>query len=162
MNHTSPRILVLPRTPYVGAFVSFCVWSREEAKGRRPLSPYVMISITDHGAEPVELALSKHCAGVLRLTFDDVDSPHGREIPHGFHAMTMEQGRQVVEFVQGARDAEPLFIVHCTAGVSRSAGVAAALSRWLNGEDAWFYAHFAPNAWCRSCVLGSVPVGELG
>lgn len=47
------------------------------------------------------------------------------------------------------------FIVHCEAGQSRSAGVAAALSKWINGED-WDYflnPKYTPNSYCYQTIL---------
>ena len=44
-------------------------------------------------------------------------------------------------------------IVHCEAGVSRSAGAVAALSKLLNGDDSYFFKHFLPNTLVYKLIL---------
>jgi hypothetical protein len=57
--------------------------------------------------------------------------------------------------------------VHCGAGVSRSAGVAAALGKWLNNDDGFIFNNFSycPNFTCYRLVLnealGSINEKEL-
>lgn len=36
-------------------------------------------------------------------------------------------------------------IVHCDAGISRSAGVAAALNKYFNGRDQFYFDNYCPN-----------------
>ena len=67
----------------------------------------------------------------------------------GPNVMTEMDADRVVQFV---REHEPHIneiIVHCQAGVSRSAAIAAAISQELNGEDEIFgKAQYAPNRLC--------------
>ena len=48
--------------------------------------------------------------------------------------MTIQDAEKILNFVKGYPGPEDI-LVHCGAGVSRSAGVAAALSLILNGSD---------------------------
>jgi len=46
-----------------------------------------------------------------------------------------EQALQIVDFVEGIKDKVKGFLIHCEAGVSRSAAVAAAIELMLNGSS---------------------------
>ncbi|MEG7600224.1 hypothetical protein U2057_15460, partial [Listeria monocytogenes] len=38
-----------------------------------------------------------------------------------------------------------LFVIHCEMGYSRSPGIGAAISMFINGENGLFYEHYHPN-----------------
>ena len=67
---------------------------------------------------------------ILSLSFDDVEY---EQIPE--FCMTFEHGQKVAEFVNNYYDEADLIIVHCDGGISRSAGVAAAIMRVKEGFD---------------------------
>lgn len=46
-----------------------------------------------------------------------------------------EQAAEIVDFVKGIKDRDKGILVHCGAGVSRSAAVAAAIELILNGSN---------------------------
>lgn len=87
---------------------------------------------------------------VLRLLFDDVDEPYkvfklgstGDEpYEREFRMvvpMTKEQGQQILDFIKKNKDVGN-FMVHCAAGVSRSAAVAKFITEYFGGEDKDFY-----------------------
>lgn len=85
---------------------------------------------------------------VLRLAFDDVDG--------GGWAMTAEDARQIAQFV--AENKDRLIIVHCDAGVSRSAGIAAALLKFYNGDDTPIFDNpkYCPNMLCYRLMLNQL------
>lgn len=85
---------------------------------------------------------------VLRLAFDDVDG--------GGWAMTAEDARQIAQFV--AENKDRLIIVHCDAGVSRSAGIAAALLKFYNGDDTQIFDNpkYCPNMLCYRLMLNQL------
>lgn len=114
----------------------------------------ISISSSDRGQAAIEE--TPFVGPVLRLVFDDVD-PCGEKVPSDMFPMTDEQAAQVVRFVNrlGAIGTDTL-LVHCEGGVSRSAGVAAAIARHLNGDDSQFFgAQFVPNMWCYRLVLSA-------
>lgn len=87
--------------------------------------------------------------GVLHSRFGDV-------LPDEETAMTDEQARQVVDFVQAMRVAGMKhLIVHCDGGVSRSAGVAAALGLMFGMGDSFIFDDpwKCPNMGCYRKVL---------
>lgn len=116
------------------------VLSRLRVARVTPNVPYLVISVTDPEKPEAVLAESPLRMGVLRLSFHDVDA----EAPF-WQAPSEEHARSIVEFVRRHRDMADLIICQCEAGLSRSAGIAAALSRWLNHHDAEFFARYMPN-----------------
>ena len=84
---------------------------------------------------------------VLFLQFDDVDANDKKYKP-----MRPDQAQRTVDFVKENLDAE-LCIVHCDAGVSRSAAVAAAIGKFINGDDMFIFGRprFSPNTHVYAC-----------
>lgn len=82
---------------------------------------------------------------ILRLSFDDVDS--------GDTAMTLAQAQQVVQFV--TENDIDLLIIHCGAGRSRSAGVAAAIMDHFNREGDVIFQRYTPNMHCYRMVMNA-------
>ncbi len=85
---------------------------------------------------------------ILFLNFDDEEKPN-------LNAMTELDAKKIVDTVKLYKDKINKIIVHCGAGVSRSAGVAAALGGWLNGDDGFIFNNFqyCPNFTCYRRVL---------
>lgn len=134
------------------------VLSRREAESVVPNAPYVVVSITDPDRDAAELAESPDRRAVLRVRFHDVagsldldppTSDAGTEV-----AMSDADAVQVAEFVTAnVGDDVRLVVCHCEAGVSRSAAVAAAISKFYNGDDEAFFERYLPNSWVYRLVL---------
>ena len=112
------------------------------------LAPHIIISITDPGTLPAIIRPNFQNKGTLRLEFEDIDA----EEPE---AMTEAHAEAIAKFVNEHKDSVDMIVVHCEAGVSRSAGVAAAIGLVLNGDDKQFFTNprFCPNMWCYRLVL---------
>lgn len=144
------------REVYRGTTLSLQVLDRDTVRFVRHQEPYAVISITDPQLIPPTLAPSPYCAAVLRLRFSDVDERFARmqvSTPYVI-AFTSEMAQQVAHFVnehfgQGIR----LFIIHCEAGMSRSAGIATAISQHYNLDEIFFLTHYRPNIWVRRLML---------
>ena len=67
--------------------------------------------------------------------------------------MTEEDARTILSFIGGHLDAVEVIVCQCEAGLSRSAGIAAALSRILQNDDRYFFQRFAPNDWVYRTLL---------
>jgi predicted protein tyrosine phosphatase len=101
-----------------------------------------LISIKDPSEQPIDHTMSHQygetCA-ILNLTFHDVDSI---KIANDYKltAFTPKMAKQILRWLVSviANDIE-LIIVQCNAGISRSAGVVAALSFIINGDDSWVF-----------------------
>lgn len=63
------------------------------------------------------------------------------------------QAKTIVEFINKWKDDVDLICVNCVAGISRSAGVASAISKILNGDDSYFFKHYLPNMLVYSKIL---------
>lgn len=115
-----------------------------------PDVPYIVVSITEPESPEARLAESPHCQAVLRLQFHDTERESELYLP-----LSLEQASEIVEFVQAHKDHVQRIVCHCEAGISRSAGVAGALAKWLTGEDAPFFRHFVPNRLVYRRVLSA-------
>jgi predicted protein tyrosine phosphatase len=131
--------------------IRFLVLSRLQAMKLDLVEPHAVISICEPGAEKAMIPEGGSCRGILRLSFHDVDRPEraGAILFDAAHAW------EILRFVESVRKDIRTLVVHCEAGVSRSAGVAAALSRALFGEDRFFFDHYMPNRLVYSTLLGA-------
>lgn len=132
------------------------VLSRNEAiqYTREPENNCVIISISEHdGAVPIEIGKNQlknrdKIKGLLGLFFDDVEAPDEK-------AMNIGHAETIVNFVNEYINEIDEIIVHCGAGISRSAGIAAGLALILNGSDAEIFGNgkYCPNATCYKNML---------
>lgn len=114
-----------------------------------PMPPNVIISITDPDSREAAIPPSKETKDILRLQFWDIvdysrmateeEKKKYERIFDDFDALA------IVKFIQQHIDDVEMIICHCEAGISRSAGVAAALARLCNGDDQDFFARYHPN-----------------
>ena len=86
----------------------------------------------------------------LCLFFDDVELNDEKYRP-----IDDDDAKKIVEFVKRWKNKVDTIIVHCSAGQSRSAGVMAAISKWMTGSDMWVFDHsyYKPNMSCYRTVL---------
>lgn len=101
-----------------------------------------IISISSHDKDIIKFSCKS-----LNLQFDDV-------LEGEPYCMTVEDANKIVEFVKSTN--LPI-TVQCEGGVSRSAGVAAAIEEFYNNaiSDLWKDGTHAPNEWCYKLVLNS-------
>lgn len=131
---------------------------------------YIAISITDPKSEKVQP--NDGLFTMLSLQFHDIDKPLvARDkctackgtgyLPeyknindgHCYRCTTMldiklftdQQAEQILNFVEKYGKEVDLLVVHCEAGISRSAGVAGALSLIYNGSDQYYFDNYLPN-----------------
>ena len=113
-----------------------------------------IISITDTDRENEHFNFTKEngIKSVLYLKFDDVEKTYRNQI-----VISKEQAESIVKFVNKNKNKVDKFIVHCEAGVSRSAGVGAAIMKALNGDDWDVFKNplMCPNMKCYRMVLNA-------
>jgi predicted protein tyrosine phosphatase len=152
------------RDIYRGDTLSLQVLDRDGARVCAHQEPYAIISITDPQAAHPTLIRSDFRRDVLRLKFFDTDSRVAqiRVPPPHMTGFTPDMARQIVQFVQEqrARDTH-LIVVHCEFGMSRSAGVASALSFFYNQDETFFLVHYQPNSWVRRLLMDALRNAEL-
>ena len=137
--------------------IDICILNRKEAKKFSYEThdfKSAIISITD--TDKADVIFEKNEANgiraVLRLKFDDVERDYKNE-----HCITKEDAENIVKFVNKNKNKVDKFIVHCEAGVSRSAGVGAAIMKALNGDDWDVFKNplKCPNMKCYRTVLNA-------
>jgi predicted protein tyrosine phosphatase len=118
--------------------------------------PYVIISITNPGSRPATLKPNEYTLGILRLSFEDEEDIEKAswdtrrleawERHYGpWRPFMRQMAEQIADLVASCEPAA--VIVHCEAGISRSAATAAALSKHYNGDDSWVWSapRYNPN-----------------
>ena len=119
----------------------------------------VIISVSDpnmvYTTRPFCSTENRICA-ILPLMFCDADRP-GKDV-YGNETnvndlMSNSDAKKVARFVRLHKDKR--IIVHCDAGISRSAGIAAAIMKHYTNDDAeYFYSgQYCPNMWCYRKTL---------
>lgn len=119
-----------------------------------------IISISNPGSDYAFSPFISKDSGVtdiLNLCFSDADSPSSRDVygkeVSALDLMQKEDALRVREFV--ANHENETIIVHCDAGISRSAGVAAAILKAYNGDDSAIFDNprYQPNMHCYMTTL---------
>ncbi len=93
---------------------------------------------------------------ILYLSFYDV-STETQDIFKGYPAMTDEDALNIKDFVLKWKDRVDIIIVHCDAGVSRSAGVAAGILDGLDIDSSQIFDNnrYLPNSLCYQKTLNA-------
>lgn len=122
--------------------MEFLVYNRATVeKMVTPRVPHAFISVRTPEDSEVNLPLGDTTVGVLRLAFHDTAN-EGKFIPFSW-----EMAREVLDFGEAMKGNAELIIVNCDAGLSRSQGVAAALSTTVFGQNnTEFFKRAQPNA----------------
>lgn len=138
---------------YSGTKMDFMVLSQklaEQLYSEHP-KPCILISIVSPEMPDADIKHPEMYKGILRLKFHDLEYPiKGYEKCKLF---SKDDAIQILDFVNNYADEIKLIVVHCEAGVSRSAGVAAALSLILNYDCGYFHKYFHPNTLVKSTIL---------
>lgn len=127
--------------------MQFIVLPKETAKAFRCPVPWAAISISEK-TESLPRLVEENRIGLLQLTFYDLSNPESQiqGMPEDAF-FSHKQAEQILDFYFGMRDRAEVMLVHCEAGVSRSPGVAAALTVVQDGprtDHVWF-ARYCPN-----------------
>lgn len=113
----------------------------------------IIISITDVESNPNSFKHDKSngVVAICPIKFDDVNRG-------SINCITKEDARKIARFVMRHINTQKCVdhvLVHCEAGKSRSAGVAAAILKFYYGNDMQIYGNpkYTPNSTCYSMVL---------
>ena len=96
---------------------------RIEAEAEPARTDWAVISLSEWGSEPVKLKDGWYA--VLRQEFHDIDEPQ-----EPYDLFTPDQAQEIIRFVDAHAGNSRGILVHCRAGISRSAAVA----KWIAGR----------------------------
>ena len=107
-----------------------------------------------HKSFPIMAARKANCFSSLCLRFYDLDQVAETKDGIIMQPISDVQGKLIANFADICyqEDIEELY-VNCAAGISRSAGVAAAISKFYTGDDEFFYKTYVPNRYVYMKVL---------
>lgn len=120
--------------------------------------PHAFIRVCDPRDELPDLPDNDTCMGSLSLNFYDADSmdymlEKNKYLKDGL--FTSKHAEQILDFVEKMMSSVDILICHCRAGISRSAGVSAALSLIYDGSDKKIFDNkrFMPNMLVYRTIL---------
>lgn len=119
--------------------------------------PYIVISICEPGGDkPPTMQIDYNCKFVLPVYIHDVNMSKEECEEHGYKALDKDQATEILNTVERFKDKVNTIVVHCAAGVCRSAGCAAALL-WIynNGDDSQVMnsKRYRPNSHVRHLIM---------
>ena len=127
-------------------------------------TPHAIISITDPDRGVPAFKPNENRLGILHLQFYDLEdisdqmslkdaAEYISQFGHGL--FKDEQADEIVDFVEAIRDKAKGILVHCEAGVSRSAAVAAVIELVLNGSNERVFQdrRYSPNQYVYGKLL---------
>lgn len=120
-------------------------------------SDKVIISIRTPGDKKAEFDKNnKTIKDILYLEFYDI-SYNSQEIFKGYEPMTDEDAVKIKDFVLKWTDKVDTIWVHCDAGISRSAGVAAGILEALGKDNSYIFDSkmYFPNLLCYRKTLNA-------
>ena len=133
--------------------MKFQVMSRQNARRYSfdtAIEKTIIVSINDVADEANQFASNPKIIDTCSLFFDDVE---GNEA----NCMTRWDADNIIRFINQHLNHIEQIVVQCGAGVSRSAGVCAALMLIINGDDSAIFdnGQYCPNMHCYRLVLES-------
>lgn len=113
---------------------------------------HILISINSYRKEPVNLEYVKSCPaciGILPVMFDDIGHNRVKTIVDNqlneYKIFSDSDAQDILNFINCNIASIKSIIIHCEAGISRSQGVAASLSKIFRSKDDIFFEKYCPN-----------------
>lgn len=117
-------------------------------------SKTALISITDPGSKLTEHPFHTFDYK-LSLSFYDVEQnmfDKSRKV--WYNTITDDDVEQIYNFVKSIEDYQDIvLVVQCEAGISRSAAIAAAVSKYFGLDNKWIFTKFVPNMYVYNKLL---------
>ena len=110
--------------------------------------PHIVISISGEDDKETLVPPNINRTAILHLKIDDVS-----DIDRRFLFFTRDQAVEVLEFVNKHIMNIKLIVVQCQAGLSRSVGMASALSKIINYTDDGIFTKGIPNMFIYTTIL---------
>lgn len=147
------------------------VLDRARAEKLIPTKKCAIISITDTEDDIVKFVYDNNIKGVLRLNFLDEDNVgyYKHRVSSKYKLFGVSDAIKILDFVDSIKDSIDILYIHCTAGVSRSPAIAAALCDIydIDSDINWFFM-YTPNVFIYRKLLNIyhfrdeiIPKGEI-
>lgn len=138
----------------------FVVKSRQTIHVLPEDKKHIIISISCPKDTPEEFRTTPATVAVLRVEFDDIDERHRqyKDLVETLTFFNAKIAQEIISFVRKYYDEVECIICQCDAGISRSAGTAAALSLFYNQDDSKFFKGYIPNQLVYSTILAELGV----
>jgi len=140
--------------------MKFIIMSEREIRDYKTDMKHIIISISSPNALTAIIPPNKKCLGILRLVFHDLDGTNNPSksdytlFTQGKYTLfTEKQAQAILNFVTRYILNVEVVICQCEAGISRSAGVAGALSKIINGDDTYIFKNYVPNILVYRTIL---------
>lgn len=104
---------------------------------------HILISIAAPLATPIHIPDNENRIGILRAYFNDLDKE--LENMEGMILFNKDHAKNIIAFVNKYKNTVDTIYINCTAGISRSPAIAAALSKMIYGDDAYYFKKYTPN-----------------
>ena len=128
--------------------MKFIIANRFSIRDLKPEVKHIVISVCEPDYPFARLPENRNRLGLLQLVFTDIDKiESAKQIGQEEFLMTREQAKEILNFVNKYKKKIKLIICQCDGGISRSSGIAAALSKILNDDDTWVFKskNYVPN-----------------
>lgn len=132
--------------------MQFIIYNRNQMKDYKCNKKHLIISIKDPETEDSIIAQRDDCVGILYLAFHDFDDL-SKDYPGRIVLFSKEHAKEILDFVAYPPVKVDIIICQCEAGISRSAGVAGALSKIINGDDKAIFRQYLPNSLVYRTIL---------
>ena len=130
--------------------------SKSVVEARVAGEDHIWISIRSaHHQQCCHIAPSNHRKATHFYAFDDADKPGETFLGIDLILISDEQAADIVDFVDRWKNKVGLICVNCEAGISRSSGVALALSEIINGHDSGIRSRpiYHPNQYVKDLIV---------
>lgn len=128
----------------------FDVETRGSILSINPKVPHVIISISDHRGDRQDPPANEFTRDILHVDFHDINMA-----TDGLDLFTDAQAIEILNFYTRYRNETELVVAHCTAGMSRSPAVIAALQKIHTGDDSEWFKKKTPNSYVYNHILSA-------
>jgi rhodanese-related sulfurtransferase len=123
------------------------IWDKNTAETKSVNLKHLMISIRSPHSKPASIPANKNQIALLQMSFSESEESDFSE------SFNDQQAEEIAKFVGTYRGKVKAIVVHCEMGISRSAGVAAAIVKMLGHSPLWIFEEYSPNLLAYTKIL---------
>ena len=143
--------------------MEFKVLSRAEIEAKNNYkTSHIIISISTPHEKAPSISTNSKTKAILRIQFYDAcNEIPNNQVENQAFIFNESHADKILTFVRENQCVDTV-IVHCDAGMSRSPGVAAALTKLYDGDDTNFFKKYFPNSRVYHTILNTYHSQSLG